>query len=278
MRRKPLTWTALVGLGLACVVAVSAATALAARSTASPFELVLTGRYEPWPPGCSADAFDNRCWDVSVAGTFTSGAPFCESGTTEEDVHFRVGVRRYTCDDGSGSLTLKISNHANEYRTGAQGDWAIVEGSGRYENLRGRGVYVGELLSGDPANLFETPVVFRTRAHGFADADATSPSIAFTSASASKLRSSPELPAYRIRVAFSLWDDVEGNPVAYKLKVTQGRIEIASEKGTTASGSASVSLRIEPFRKGVRSVGVYVHASDPVGNEQFLSRSLKLPR
>lgn len=278
MRRKPFTWTALAGIGLACVVAVSAATALAARSAASPFELVLTGRYEPWPPGCNADDLDNQCWEVSVAGTFTSDAPFCESGTTEEDVHSRAGIRRYMCDDGSGSLTLKISNPGNEYRTGAQGDWAIVEGSGRYENLRGRGTYVGELLSGDPARLLETPMVFRTRAQGFADADAIPPSIAVTSASASKLRGPPQIPAYRIRVAFSLRDDVVGNPVAYRLKVTQGRIEIARKEGTTTAGSASVSLRIEPFRKGVRSVGVHVHASDPVGNEQLLSRSLRLPR
>jgi hypothetical protein len=76
----------------------------------------------------------------------------------------------------------------------------------------------------------------------------------------------------------SLRDDAEGNAVAYKLKVTQGRIEIASKEGTTASGSASVSLRVEPFRKGVRSVGLHLRAWDPIGNEQLVSRSLQLPR
>ena len=58
---------ALVGIGLAGVVAVSAATALAARSAPSPFELIVEGR------GVDVMASSN--------GTFTSRAPFCETGT-----------------------------------------------------------------------------------------------------------------------------------------------------------------------------------------------------
>ena len=190
--------------------------------------------------------------------------PFCGSGTTEDVGWFeRLGVggvvRRYACADSSGSLTLSISNLLAEYSTGASGQWAIVEGSGRYEGLRGRGSYFGELLSGNLADI-ATPIVFRTRAQGVADFDAVAPSIAFTSASATKLHRPRDAPAYRIRVKFSLQDDVQGNPVAYRLKVAQSRIEMASKEGTTASGSGSVSLRFEPFRKGLRSVGLYLRA------------------
>jgi len=65
MQRNRFSWVALVGIGLAGVVAVSAATAPAARSAASPFELVVQG----------------RAVDVILDGTFTASAPFCESGT-----------------------------------------------------------------------------------------------------------------------------------------------------------------------------------------------------
>ena len=44
MHRRSFNWVALVGIGLAGVVAVSAATAPAASSAASPFELVVEGR------------------------------------------------------------------------------------------------------------------------------------------------------------------------------------------------------------------------------------------
>jgi hypothetical protein len=287
VKSSSLNWVVLVGIALAGVVAASAATALAARSAASPFELVLTSRYEALPPECfEGDALDKpQCFESISVGTFTSGVPFCGSGTTE-DVGWFGGwpsstvagvVRRYTCADGSGSVTLSISNLLAEYRTGGWGQWAIVEGSGRYEGLRGKGTYTGELLGGDPENA-ATPMMFRTRSEGFADFDAVAPSIAFTSASATKLRSPRDAPAYLIRVSFSVRDDVQANPVAYRLKVAQSRIEIASKEGTSASGLVSTTLRVEPFRKGLRSVGLYLRASDPVGNEQLLNRSLRLPR
>jgi hypothetical protein len=68
MHRKRFSWVALVGIGLAGVVAVSAAAStLAARSTASPLEIVFHGRHEPMPPNAFAT--------VLHVGTFTSGAP-----------------------------------------------------------------------------------------------------------------------------------------------------------------------------------------------------------
>jgi hypothetical protein len=275
MQRRSFSWVALVGVGLAGVVAVSAATALAARSAASPFEVVATDRYEANEATCP----DCEPWDGPHAGTFTSGAPFCESGTVGVPEWFGPRgeqFRRYTCTDGSGSLMLA------EHGDGERGEWTIAEGSGRYAGLRGRGTYSGEQLGGDPGD--PATVVFRTTSQGFVDADAVAPSVAFTSASATKLRRPSG--AYSIQVALSLRDDIEGNTVAYGLRVTEGpehprdrrRSELASKEGMTASGSVSTTLRVFPSSKRVRSVRLRLSGSDPAGNEVSLARWLRLPR
>jgi hypothetical protein len=292
-RHRLFSWTTLVGIALAGVVAATAlagSTALAsdAGSAASPFELVFTGRYEPYPE-CEVNPSD-MCFDMKPApGTFTAGAPFCDSGTTEDvgyTTHEYLGlghVRRYTCADGSGSLALSISKPWAEYITGSTGEWAIIEGSGRYEGMHGKGSYTGELLSGPPlwcgcpADV-STPIVFRTRAQGVAVVDAGPPSLAFTSATATKLRR----PAgeYLIRVSFALRDDVDGLPLAYRLDATEGpqRLVLDWTVGETASGSVSTTLRIDPVGKRLRTVDLRLRAWDWVGNEQLLVKSLRLPR
>jgi hypothetical protein len=139
MHRKRFSWVALVGIGLAGVVAVSAAAStLAARSPASPLEIVFHGRHEPMPP--------NPFATVLHVGTFTSGAPFCVSGTAEDAGWDRLrpnsdtsGLRLYTCADGSGSLTLWITSLQAEHTPGAGSEWRIEQGSRRYEGLRGKG-------------------------------------------------------------------------------------------------------------------------------------------
>ena len=153
----------------------------------------------------------------------------------------------YTCTDGSGSLTLKIGSD----RARSESGWTIVEGSGRYAGLRGKGTSSSETLDGD--DPFALVVPFRATLQGFADADAVAPNLAFTSASATKLRGAGGW--YTIRVAVSLRDDVEGNTVAYRLRVKEGPegprdrrlFELASKEGTTASGS--VSTRLTSFRR-----------------------------
>ena len=271
MQHRSFSWVALVGIGLAAVIAVSAATALAARSAASPFELVATDRFEAECPDWWT------CPGGTYIGTFTSGAPFCASGTIDH-----VGAlgpseeaRRYTCSDGSGSLTLGEHTLRPE-----KGEWRIGEGSGRYADLRGRGWYSSEQLSEGPPAW-----VYRTTLQGFADADAVAPSVAFTSAIATKLRGLPG--AYAIGVTLSLRDDVEANAVAYRLRVMEGaqsspfdrpRRELERTEGTTVSGSATTTLRVWPSSKRVRNVVLLLSGSDPVGNEVSIAQSLKLRR
>ena len=257
-------WVALAG-----VVAVSATTALAARTAASPFELVFQGRQE-------LVVFGEAILDARLVGTFTSSAPFCESGIAD-DPSWADMVRRYTCTDGSGSLTLELTNPF-----GGRGSWTIVEGSGSYAGLRGKGTYrEEELLDGDPEDLV---VPFRSTYQGFAAADAVAPSLAFTGASAKKLLRAAGF--YSIRVALSLRDDVEGNAVAYRLGVKEGPehprdrrlLLLDSKEGSTASGSVSTTLRVFPSSKRVRTVQLLLSGSDPVGNEVSITRTLKLPR
>jgi hypothetical protein len=203
--------------------------------------------------------------------------PFCESGSTEDLDYFSPpGVtRRYTCADGSGSLTLWSSRLDAEYTTGSSGEWAIVDGAGLYEGLRGKGTYAGELLGGSSMDVSK-PIVFRTVLRGVASADRTPPSISITSARATKVRRDPG--SYLVRVALVLRDDVEGNPVAYSLKATEGPWYLDSTSGTTASGSVSTTLRVLTSSTRVRSVNLHLLASDPVGNEGLIVRSLRLPR
>lgn len=271
MQRKRFSWVALVGI--AGVVAVSAAAStLAARSTASPLEIVLHARHEPMPPG---DPFAT----VRHIGTFTAGAPFCESGTAEDDGWLKRQrnsetsvFRVFECADGSGSLDLLIASMPAEHRA-AGSEWRIDYASGRYASMRGKGTSRVDLPGGSPEAL-ETITL-----KGFVGANAIPPSLAFTSAIPRKVRRTAG--AYSIRVAFSIRDDVEGNTVAYRLRVAQTRlhrlIDLASKEGETASGSVLTTLLVVPGKRA-RSVQLLLTASDPLGNEVSITRSLKLPR
>ena len=108
------------------------------------------------------------------------------------------------------------------------------------------------------------------------DADTVAPRIAITSVRATKLRR--PVGAYSIKVALALRDDVEGNPVSYRLRVATLRgIELARRFGTATTGAVSMTLRIGPHA-GARTVRLVLTGSDPVGNEVSITRSLKLPR
>jgi hypothetical protein len=265
-------WVVLVAVltGMATVGVVSA---LAASSAAQSVELTIDGRHEPVP--VSADyPFGGR-----HTGAFTSRPPFCASGSL---VDLQVVVsggapvsnrRLFTCDDGTGTLTLSIFNPSAEHDRPFQSTWTILEGSGSFAGLRGTGTYRGEFLSGTPGDFLS--VVFRSTLDGFADRDSVAPKIAIPSVRAIKLRR--PAGAYAIRLALSLHDDVDGNAVSYTVTATGGRAELARAVGKTG-GSVSLTLRVRPAATKVRSVLLTVTAADPVGNEARMARTVKLPR
>ncbi len=148
MQRRSFNWVvALVGIGLAGVVAVSAATALAARSAASPFELVVQGRVTRRPV-------------ILLIGTFTSSAPFCESGTAVYPPH--------SCEYRDALHVQRRQREPDVQRScprGTRGDWQIVEGSGRYASLRGKGQYSVENLGLEDGATWK----FRAKLQGLVD-------------------------------------------------------------------------------------------------------------
>jgi hypothetical protein len=286
VQRTSFSWVALVAGGLAGVVAVSAATAPAAHFPASPFELTL--EYELWSP-------DQTSYPPSsLEGAFTAQAPFCRSGTAVE-LGRRVGAReakhRLTCDDGSGSLviwTLVGLDDNDVYGDAIQGPFRILDGTGSYVGLRGKGLQRSEILSEvlDPGCVLSDEVggefcpwrqVWRSTLEGVADEDAIAPTIGFSSTEAAKL----PRPAgsYALEIAIALRDDVEENPVSYTLQVTptSSLRELASNFGTANAGTVSMTMRT-PQLFGRRSILLRLTASDEVGNESSVSQVLKLPR
>ena len=270
MHRKRFSWWTLAAIGIASVVAVSARAALTDRS-ASPFELVAVDRYEAECPDCFPSG--------GHVGTFTSAAPFCASGTVADIAWGRrnESARHYTCSDGSGTLTLLERNFGSGNT--ATLDWRIVEGSGAYANLRGKGSYSYEVLSEYPP-----AIVYRTSVQGsVVTADTVAPSAAFAFATAVKLRR--PAGSYSVYVDLSLRDDL-ADTVKYTLWVKEGpehpadrrRPLLSQREGSTASGWATTNFRIRPSSKRVRSVELLLTASDPDGNEVSIARSLTLPR
>jgi hypothetical protein len=95
--------------------------------------------------------------------------------------------RQFTCSDGSGTITAeKFVRRADVLFTHEEAVWAIVEGTGRYSTLRGKGTSVTELVSGDPADHIKT--TFREIWHGVIDFDVTPPEVSISRASVQRLR------------------------------------------------------------------------------------------
>jgi hypothetical protein len=182
-----------------------------------------------------------------------------------------VEVRQFTCSDGSGSITArKVVVRADALFAHEEDVWAIVEGTGRYSTLRGRGTSVSDVVTGDPAHHITT--TFRETFRGVMDFDVTPPEVRISRASGKRLERPKR--AYSIRVAFSARDGDEGNAVSYAMTVS-GPGVFVRRSGTITSGTVSTSFRVRPGRH-VRRLQLVVVASDPVGNETRVARHLRL--
>jgi hypothetical protein len=235
--------------------------------------LVFNGAHEDVPIS------DNYPLGLKHVGTFTSSAPFCDAGSGADMVldgpdKNNHASRLFTCADGSGSVTLWVDTVGREHDASSVGAWHILAGTGRYADLRGMGTFRGEFVSGDPV-CCAASVVFRSTMKGVADNDTVAATVVVSSAKATKLRR--PVGAYSVRLALSIHDNVEGNQVAYSVTATSGGAILANRVGSTASGSASVTLQVHP-RSTARTVALGIRTTDPVGNEGSISRTVKLPR
>lgn len=205
------------------------------------------------------------------AGTFTASAPFCSVGTAADVVHEYplpdVAVRKFTCDDGSGSVSLRVGPLTAEGAFGGTGSWALVDGTGRYATLRGMGTW--RTVAVDDRDDGTGP--FRTSLSGIAAFDVEAPSITIQRASVTGKRG-PRV----LRVVFSAPDDVQANVVSYRVTtMTGGRVLDEGSGTTTAGRSVSLTQALRVPRR-VRSATVVVIATDPVGNVRQLVQRILL--
>jgi hypothetical protein len=272
-RRHPIVVTAVaLGIGLSALLGVGAVAGSAASTARapSPFDLVSEGSHSPAAP---ADTFP---FGYRHEGSYAASAPFCSAGASADleygfDGSWITGLRRFTCDDGSGSVTARTWLLYGDDRLGSEGAWQIVEGTGRFTELRGIGAYASVAL-GDVGEDGHAPSYLETWSGRIAF-DARAPSVAVVHASASRLRSARR--EYRVRVELSARDDVAENPVSFML-TARGRFLLAAKYGTTSTGRASVSLPVRPER-AMQMIRLKIEVCDPVGNVASVSLPLRLP-
>lgn len=254
-------------VGVAALLSGAVLVAGTGRASPSSFELVMNGFHS------AAEPRETFSLGFRHEGPFTASAPFCSSGYA---VDLRLVPpmtrRQFTCSDGSGTITAeKFVRRADVLFTHEEDVWAIVEGTGRYSTLRGKGTSVTELVSGDPADHIKT--TFREIWHGVIDFDVTPPEVSISRASVQRLRRPKG--SYSIRVAFSARDGSEGNAVSYAITVS-GFGVFLRRSGTITAGTVSTTFRVRPAKR-VRRLQLVVVASDPVGNETRIARQLTLP-
>ena len=253
--------------GVATLLGVAALVTGIGRASPSSFELVLNGFHS------AAEPRERFSLGFRHEGLFTASAPFCSSGYAV-DLEFMppFALRRFTCGNGSGSITArKVVVRADAQFTHEEGVWAIVEGTGSYSTLRGKGTSVNDFVSGDPADHITT--TFGESWLGVIDFDVTPPEVRISQASATRLRRPKG--AYNIRVAFSARDGSAGNAVSYAMTVSAPRVFVR-RTGTTTSGTVSTTFRVRPDKRA-RRLRLVVVASDPVGHETRVARQLRLP-
>jgi hypothetical protein len=264
---------AIVALGLTAAIVIATTSAVAARSAAQPFELVVIGVNEAVP---TSPAFPSG---IRHSGTFTATSPFCPSGVfwdlTNDFLNSFSDTRLYTCADDTGTLTTNQEDWF-ELKPPFTDVWRIVEGTGRYADLRGKGTFRGELLV---PGVHEDPfsVVFRATYTGSVDFDSVGPTITVSSAKLTRLRR----PAgtFSLRLGLSMRDNRPGNQIAYTVAVEPagGGLYLVAKKGTAPAGKVALTLRFRPS-SGARAVLLQLGGEDPVGNTRWSTKRLKLLR
>lgn len=251
--------------GIVVLLSVAALVTGIGRASPSTFELVVNGFHSP------AEPREKFPLGFRHEGPFTASARFCASGyAVDLETLPGTALRQFTCSDGSGDVTVRKSIlRADAQFTHEEGVWAIVEGAGRYSTLRGKGTYVSDIVSGNPADHITT--TFREVWRGVTDFDNTPPEVNISRASAKRLRRPKG--TYSIQVAFSARDM---NAVSYAMTVSGSGVFIR-RSGTTTFRTVSTAFRVRPDKR-VRRLLLVVRASDPVGNATRVARQLRLPR
>jgi hypothetical protein len=256
MKLSLITLGALVGTVLSFGGASAAPTS---------FQLVFDGKHAPasfpTPSGLQHE------------GPFTTSSPLCPSGTARDVASLGAdyATRVFTCNGSDAEFTARVGPLLGEH--GGGGSWQIVSGTGELVDFRGRGIWQSVRLAGndsDPATIG-----FRTTWQGVAAMDATPPTIALPHSGTQKL----ERPAGTVRINLRLSiADGSGDAVSYTVSFADTRnasVELAQKSGQTTTGTVSLAILLKP-PKMTRVLQLKIVATDVVGNEGFLVRSLRL--
>ena len=129
----------------AAVSAVAAAPAAAAE----PVEVVVDVPFDGSPGSFTADGAG-----LCAGGTYTDS----DIRTTgagrgrERTLTFHLD-RTFTCSDGSGSFTVRISAHWQPCDATNAGTWVVLRGNGDYADLHGAGQLVGSYVGAENCEL-----------------------------------------------------------------------------------------------------------------------------
>ena len=197
-------------------------------------------------------------------GSFSAVAPLCESGNavdTEPLVTdgLLTTLRRFECDDPGGRVAARTWLLAGDPSAGyEEGAWQIVEGTGDYERLRGKGTFVRVLLDDGSASEGWSGVV---------DFDDVPPQVTLRAISVAKPRQAGG--AHVVWVSFRA-RDTAGGSVSYLVTAKSSAV-LAAKYGLARSGTTSVVLTVRP-RTGERSLRIEIEAVDEVGNVRLVVR------
>lgn len=261
-----VTLGVVLGAVLSVVGAVTASTLSATGVGAAPSsQLVFDGEHAP-------ASFESPS-GLQHEGPFTTSSSLCPSGTAK-DVAFLgsdTATRMFMCNGSSAQFTARVRPLLSEH--GGSGTWQIVDGTGVLADFRGKGTWRSIRTGGDPTD--PSTITFRATWQGVADVDAAPPTIALARATVQKLKR----PAgtYRVNLRLSIADG-NGDAVSYALSLTDARDPLAwlaSKRGQTSTGTVSAAIRIKPAKR-TRALRLRVDATDAVGNEASLTRSIRL--
>jgi hypothetical protein len=203
-------------------------------------------------------------------GTFTASAPLCPSGSAADvsvDATTDTSLRRFTCPNG-GDFLAKITPLPAEH--GGNGSWQIVDGTGPFAELRGKGTFSSTRLAGRPDD--PAAITFRSTWDGVVDFDVVAPTIDVTSATARKLKRPKGW--YSVRVALAFVGEAD---VSYVLQVVDPRKPgnaFVYKVGRTTSGNVTSTSRLKT--KHTKTLQIEVTAADAVGNEATAEKTLRL--
>lgn len=127
------------------LAAVLSAAAAAPAAAAEPVEVVVDVPFDGSPGSFTADG-----------GGLCAGGTYADSGirTTgagrgrERTLTFHLD-RTFTCSDGSGSFTVRISARWHPCDATNAGTWVVLRGDGDYADLHGAGRLVGSYVGPD---------------------------------------------------------------------------------------------------------------------------------